>query len=346
MITIDGSAGEGGGQIVRTSLALAALTEKEICITNIRAKRPKPGLRPQHLTAVKTLAKICNAELKGAFVGSRRLIFKPGKIEDASLVANIGTAGSISLLLQQVLPVSLACNLKLRAFGGTDVSFAPPINYMQKATFYYLKKMRAELSLSILSRGYYPKGQGCITFESKRSLPLKPIRLTPLGSLQKIECCAHCSGMPAKVAKDSALIAKNTLKELLGSFEWTEHIEASPERKQTVGFGIDLFAKYSNAVLGANSLGLAGSKPENIGKNAAKALFEEISFLAPVDSHCIDQLIPFIALAGGKSVIEGKLTKHTITNIMVTEKLLDVDFKVESKEQRARISVEGIAFTI
>ena len=152
--------------------------------------------------------------------------------------------------------------------------------------------------------------------------------------------------MPAKVAKDSALVAKNTLKALLGSFEWVEHIEASPERKQTTGFGVDLFAKYSNCVLGANSLGLAGSKPERIGEKAAKALFDEISFLAPLDSHCIDQLIPFMALANGKSIIEGKLTKHAITNIMVTEKLLGAEFKVDTKEQRARISVEGIAFTI
>ena len=346
MLTIDGSAGSGGGQIIRTSLALAALTGKEIRITNIRAKRPKPGLRPQHLTAVKTLAKVCNAKLKGAFVGSKELVFKPGKIEDASLVANIGTAGSISLLLQQILPASLACNLKLRVFGGTDVSFAPPINYIQKVTFHYLRKMHAELALNILARGYYPKGQGCVTFESKKCLPLKPIRFTSLGKLQKIECYAHCSGMPAKVAKDSALVAKKTLKESLGSFEWVEHIEATPERKQTIGFGVDLFAKYSNCVLGANSLGLAGSKPENIGANAAKALFDEISFLAPIDSHCIDQLIPFMALANGKSIIEGKLTKHAITNIMVTGKLLGAEFKVETSGQRARISVDGIAFTI
>ena len=346
MIEIDGSAGEGGGQIVRTSLALAALTGKDVRITNIRAKRPKPGLRPQHLAAVKTLAKICNAKLKGAFIGSKTLLFKPGKIENASLLANIGTAGSISLLLQQVLPVSLACNLKLRVFGGTDVSFAPSINYMQRVTFYFLRKMGAELKLNVLARGYYPKGNGCITFFSKPCLPLKPICLTTLGKLQKIECIAHCSGMPTKVAKDTASVAKNTLKQALGEFDWIQSIEASPERKETIGFGIDLFAKYANTILGANALGPSGSKPENIGRNAANSLLEEINFLAPLDSHCIDQLIPFMALASGKSIIEGKLTKHAITNISVTEKLLDVSFDVETRGERAKISVEGASFTI
>ncbi|MCD6478301.1 MAG: RNA 3'-terminal phosphate cyclase [Candidatus Diapherotrites archaeon] len=346
MLTIDGSAGEGGGQILRTSLALACLTGKEIRIENIRAKRKKPGLRPQHLTAVKTLAKICNAKVKGAYIGSSMLTFKPGKIEDASLVANIGTAGSISLLLQQVLPVSLACNLKLRAFGGTDVSFAPTVNYTRKVTFYYLHKMGAELALDIVARGYFPKGNGCVLFTSKPSLPLKPIRLRTLGRLHAIECFAHCSGMATKVAKDAASIAKNTLKENLGSFEWVEHIEATPERKETVGLGIDLFAKYTNCILGANAVGIAGTRPETLARTASKNLMDEISMLAPVDSHCVDQLIPFMALAKGKSVIEGRLTKHAVTNIYITEKLLDVEFKVETNNERARINVDGVGFTI
>jgi len=346
MLEIDGSAGEGGGQIIRTSLALAALTGREIRIKNIRSKRPKPGLMPQHLTAIKTLARICNAKVKGAFLGSREILFKPGRIESVNLIAHIGTAGSITLMLQQVLPVALACNVKLRAFGGTDVSFAPTVNYLQKVTFWYLHKMGANFSLDIISRGYFPKGNGCVVFSSKPSLPLKPINLSAPGKLKALLCFSHCSGMPTKIAIDAAAIAKNLLKEKFGNFEWVEAIEATPERKETIGIGLDLFAKYTNCILGANSVGSAGTKPETVAIKASNALASEIQLIAPLDSHCVDQLIPFMALAQGKSTIEGKLTKHVLTNIEITEKLLGIRFEIEKNGERARISVEGIAFTV
>ena len=125
-----------------------------------------------------------------------------------------------------------------------------------------------------------------------------------------------------------------------------DSIEATPERKETVGLGIDLFAKYTNSILGANAVGVAGTRPETLAKTASKNLMNEISMLAPVDSHCVDQLIPFMALAKGKSIIDGKLTKHAVTNIYITEKLLDVEFKVETNNERARISIDGLGFTI
>lgn len=345
MLVIDGSFGEGGGQILRTSLALAALLGKEVKIVNIRAKRRNPGLRPQHLTAVRTLAKICNAKLKGAFPGSKTLVFKPSRIEDSSLVANIGTAGSISLLFQQIIPIALACNLKLRAFGGTHVSFAPTIHYMQNVTLYFLRKFGAELNINLLSLGYYPKGNGCAVLSSKPSFPLEPIEITEAGKLHTIKCFACSSGMPAKVSRELAVHAKHELAENLGVFEYIDSVFSDPDRKETIGMSIDLFACYDKSIIGTNAIGISGSKPESIAKKASLALISEINSLAPIDSHCVDQLIVFMALAAGESRIIGKLTEHARTNIYVTEKILGVNFNVREKGQLAEISVKGIAFT-
>lgn len=343
---IDGSQGEGGGQIIRTALSLAALTHTDVKLVNIRAGRKKPGLMPQHLTAIKALAKTCNANISGAKLHSTSIFFSPGKIENSNIIANIGTAGSVTLLAQQLLPVAIASNLRLRAFGGTDVSFAPTACYMQRVTLHYLKKMKANLSLKTLSRGYYPKGNGCIALSSEPSFPLKPLNCTGSGTLNSITCHSHCAGMPAKVAKDTALIAKHSLKEKLGSFEWIQFIEASPERKQTFGAGLDLFAKYTNSVIGSNSVSSFQIKPETLASAATQNLLNEINRMAALDSHCIDQIIPFMALADGKSTVTAKLTKHAKTNISITEKFLGVKFKITQENQISKISVKGRGFTI
>ncbi|MEM4662449.1 MAG: RNA 3'-terminal phosphate cyclase [Candidatus Diapherotrites archaeon] len=345
MEELDCSFGEGGGQIVRTALALAALTGKSIKLKNIRAKRPKPGLMPQHLTAVKTLASICGAELKGAYLGSENLTFIPKKIHSANLTANIGTAGSTSLLIQQVLPVSLAAYIKLRVLGGTDVNFAPSAKYLQKVTFSFLSKMGAKISLDIISRGYFPKGKGSVIFQSEPSFPLKPLNLTSRGELISIHCFSHCAGMPSKVAADMAKIAKKYLQDFVGDFEWQETIEAKSESKEIKGLGIDIFANYRNCVLGASYSAPQGTSADSVAKKAAFELVNEINSLAPFDSHMIDQIIPFLALAQGKSMVYGKMTDHTKTNIEITERLLSVKFDIKEDNGFALISVDGVSFT-
>jgi len=225
VIEVDGSEGEGGGQIVRTALALAAVSNKAVGISNIRANRSKPGLRPQHLAAVETLASICGAELKGAKLGSAELGFKAGKIMPTSLKVNIGTAGSITLLISQVLPVSLLEETGLRVGGGTNVAFSPPIEFLQKALFPALHKMGARLELNTNRRGYFPKGNGLASFSSKpASLPLKPINLTNLGRLEFVKAFSHCASLPKKVAENQASGAKYVLQKL-----GVEFVEARDE---------------------------------------------------------------------------------------------------------------------
>ena len=165
-IEIDANLGEAGGQVLRTALALSALLEKRVHIFNIRAGRKKPGLRPQHLTAVQALATICNAELEKAELNSSELFFSPKKISPQKLNINIGTAGSTSLLLQQLLPVALKTKLDLRIIGGTDVAFAPSIFYLKNILSPKLHSMGARFNLDLLSHGYFPRGKGRTCFKS------------------------------------------------------------------------------------------------------------------------------------------------------------------------------------
>ncbi len=344
-IEIDGSLGEGGGQVLRTSLALSALLRKPVQISNIRGNRPKPGLRPQHLASVKAIASICNAELQGAEPGSTKLFFNPKKVSATNLNVNIGTAGSISLLLSQILPVSLLCDIKLHVTGGTNVPFSPPMEFLKEELFPTLHKMGAKFDAKLNRRGYFPKGNGLVSFSSKpASFPLKPVALSNLGRIRFVSLYSHCASLPRQVALNQAIAARHQLQSLKTEFD--ERIDCR-EKAETIGSGITLFARTSSGlVLSGSALGAKGKPAETVGREAAQSLLEELSAKKACDSHLADQLIPFMALAKGRSEIHAaKLAKHCITNIAIVEKFLPVKFSVEGKEgSHATISVEGIAF--
>jgi len=344
-VEIDGSLLEGGGQVLRTSLALSAISGKQVLIKNIRAARPKPGLQPQHLAGVKAIAAICNAVVEGAKPGSAMLSFRPKNVVPSNLIANIGTAGSISLLLSQVLLPSLLQKTALRVVGGTNVPFSPPIEFLQEELFPALKKMGAGFGLSLNRRGYFPKGNGVVSFASKPAkFPLKPIKLAEFGEIAFAKIFSHCSSLPKSVAENQAVSLKNALSCLGIDFE--EHIECA-ENSQSIGSGITVFARTtSGGVLSGSALGAKGIPAEKVGKEAAENLLKELSGRQPCDSHLADQLIPFMALAKGKSEINvSMLSNHCITNIAVVEKFFPVHFSVEGElGNPAKVSVEGIGF--
>lgn len=342
MLEIDASA---GGQVLRNSLALSTLTKKAVKIKNIRANRPNPGLQQQHLTALQTAAKICNAKIEGAGKGSKEVVFEPGEIQDMQLNVNIGTAGSITLLLQSILIPSLIREIKLRIFGGTDVAWSPPFNYMNEVLLPTLTKTGARFDFDLITHGYYPKGNGSVSFKSfPAEFPLKPIIITKLGNLQHIKLFSHSASLPREVSLNQANRAKKELEKLGVDIE--EKIE-SRESANTIGSNIDLIAFFdSGAIIAANALGAKGKPAVAVGKEAALKLLKEISSQKPVDSHLADQLIPFMAIAKGESKIQcSSLTEHTLNSIAVAEKILDLKFSVEGeKGESAEISVEGIGF--
>ncbi|MBI2530485.1 MAG: RNA 3'-terminal phosphate cyclase [Candidatus Diapherotrites archaeon] len=346
-IGLSGDYGSGGGQILRTALGLSALLQKPISVNKIRYNRPTPGLQAQHLTALTTLKQICDAQVEGAKQLSQEIKFSPRAPHSAQLHINIGTAGSITLLLQSIILPALLHETKLRIVGGTDVAWAPSANYMQNVLLPALSKAGAKFDLELNARGYYPKGLGSASFSSKPArLPLKPVSLVNLGNLERIRIISHCANLPKEVALNQLKSAKKTTTDALGDIDFDESIECR-EKSETTGSGIDLFAYFdSGAIIGANALGEKGKPAEKVGREAAEKLLKELSAKKPCDSHLADQLIPFMALAQGYSTIETtSLTEHAQTNIFVVEKFLPVKFEVSgSLGEPAEISVLGAGF--
>ncbi len=350
MIKLDGTYLEGGGQIIRTALALSVLTRKPFEITGIRKGRPKPGLKNQHLHCVKALQQLCSAKVDGAHLGSESLTFYPDNIQAKNIEIDIGTAGSITLLLQAVLLPCLFANRKftLKIKGGTDVRWAMPYDFFKEVLVPQIKKY-ADIQVSLIKRGYYPKGGGEVELKIK---PLyktsdfstfeefwgflkkedKKIMLTEQGSLQQIKGVSHASKNleQGEVAERQAKAADVSLSQ----FKAPIHIRTEYNDALCSGSGITVYAICSEeleknpVILGGDALGEKGKMAENIGREAANNLIKQIISDAAVDEHMADNLIPFLGLFGGEIKV-ADITAHTKTNIYTTEKFLGKIFKVD-----------------
>ncbi|MBI5253671.1 MAG: RNA 3'-terminal phosphate cyclase [Euryarchaeota archaeon] len=340
MIEIDGSYGEGGGQILRTSIALGALLREPIKIFNIRIKRPKPGLAQQHLTGIKAMQKITNAEVSGTEIGSTEVKFSPGAIKSGSYAIDVGTAGSISLVLQTLLlPCAFAKDvIELKIMGGTDVAWSPSMDYLKNVFCSIVGKMKYEAQIKVLKRGYYPKGNGEVIVRISPAEKFKNLRLVERGELIRIKGIAHSSNLPCHIVEREIKAARSVLDREC-------EIAAECSKYFSTGTGITLWAEYENTVLGGSAIGEIGKPAESVGAEAAKMLLEEMQSGAALDSHMGDQIIPYIALAEGESeVAASKLTNHLKTNIYVVEKILGSKFEISEKEGRYHISVKGGGF--
>ena len=349
MIEISGDMLEGGGQIIRTAVALAALAGVDVKITKIREKRPNPGLQPQHVTAVRAIATISQAETKGLTQGSRELVFRPRGHGSGLFRLDVGTAGSIPLILQALMPCLNYSSerVELDLIGGTDVKWSPSIDYLNLIVLPTLQRMGYNATIKINRRGHYPRGGGRVVVIVEPSHSLNAITLLARGELQRIEGISHCVKLPAHVAQRQADAAKKTLSDA-GYRHVDLEIETYPPEQDThlgPGSGITLVAKFSDgSILGADSIGERGKPAETVGQQAAEKLLAEIGSNAPVDRHLGDILIPYMAVAKGRSEIRvSELTLHTITNITVTEKILGVNFQVQGENhQPAKVTVDGI----
>lgn len=353
MIEIDGSYGEGGGQLVRTAVALSAVTGEEIKVTNIRKNRPNPGLKQQHLKALETAAKICGARVSGLSPGSSELYFAPVEIKGGKYNIDIGTAGSITLLLQCIMPALPFAKEKveLTIRGGTDVAWSPTIDYLQHVTFRALEQLGYTGSITLKERGYYPKGGGNVsavfepcklhgfhfrkTEENKRAVE----NLTDEEGLkgehrlkEETRGVSHASNLPAHVPSRQAEAARSLLLEA----GYDSEINVQSHELLSTGSGITLWTGYC----GGSALGERGLPAEKVGRRAAEEVTAELRTGAAVDMHLADQLIPYMALAGNSSYTVRELTLHAATNIWVTEQFLDVKFKIEEKEGLFEVSVD------
>lgn len=319
MIEVDGSYGEGGGQIVRTAVALSSVTGSPVRIKNIRKGRINPGLSHQHLRAIEALAKITDARMSGVLVGSVEITFEPSSIRGGNYRIDIGTAGSITLLLQCLLPAMVHAEEKstLEIRGGTDVAWSPTIDYMRQVALPAFSRFGVHCVLTCEKRGYYPRGGGVAKVEVHPG-KLKTANLTA----EKLRCVygiTHCSNLPEHVADRQGKSASQVLEDAGFRVEMDMEVVKGP----STGSGITLWAGYK----GGSALGMRGVSAQVVGSRAANELLIELDSDASVDVHLGDQLIPYLVFAGGSYTVR-EISRHARTNIWTARHFVDVDVSV------------------
>lgn len=322
LIEVDGSYGEGGGQILRSAVAISAIQGKGVIIKNIRKSRPKPGLSIQHIKSIELAGKLCNARIEGLAQGSTEVRFIPEAIVGGYHKLDIGTAGSVTLVLQSVLPIACFASSKviLEITGGTDVKWSPPYDYFKYVTLPALRLFGMDITTTLIRRGFFPRGDG------KAAITIDPCRIhgadISLPSKGQIMGVSASSRLPSHVVERQAKAAKEYLK---AKGLDVGDIAIDVREEPSTGSSITLY----RGLMGASSLGERGIPAENVGRDAAKLMYEEICTGAAVDEHLADQLIIFMGLAnGGSRVLASSISSHTSTNIFVVEQMLGKKFEI------------------
>jgi RNA 3'-terminal phosphate cyclase (ATP) len=344
MIEIDGSYGEGGGQILRSTLTLSAILGKPVEIFNIRVGRKKPGLQPQHLTGVRAVAEISGGKLEGDELLSQRLVFQPGKIQSGDYEFDVmkikSSAGSTGMIFQQIAPVLAfgrgPSNVILK--GGTHTEMAPPIDYLQEIFLPTVAKMGFQANLEIERWGWFPIGQGIVKANIQPVKgKLKAIELNERGKLKRIFGVSLVSRLPLSIAEREKDQALQRLKDIGLR---TSDIELEAKEVPSLGTGNAFFlaAEFENSIAGFSSLGKIGKRAEKVAEEAVNEFVKFYKSNACIEKHLGDQLILYMALAEGESSFTvPEISSHILTNIWVMERFLPVKFKIEGN----RVEVNG-----
>ncbi|MEA1993766.1 MAG: RNA 3'-terminal phosphate cyclase [Euryarchaeota archaeon] len=329
MAYIDGSYGEGGGQILRTAVALAGITGKDARIINIRAQRKPPGLKNQHLTALLTACDLCNATVEGAELGSKEVIFKPKQIIPGAYTINIGTAGSITLLLQTLIPIAAFSEKKVlfRVKGGTNVRWSPSIEYFSEVFLYFLRMIGIETELELLRHGFYPKGGGEVKLTVYPWKKRRKMEFTERGKKEGIKAIS----IATQHLRD-AKVAERQVKGFRRGLHCKKELKYMDS--YSIGSSITGLAEFGHTRMGGCSFGKKGKRAEIVGKEAAEELKKELNTDAALDRYMGDQIIPYLGLAGGKITVSA-ITNHLKTNCRVVEQFLPVEFRIEGNTVEA-----------
>jgi RNA 3'-terminal phosphate cyclase (ATP) len=316
MLEIDG--GDGGGQLLRTALSLGAVTETAFEMTDIRGTRPDPGLKPQHLTGVELVAELSGASVEGAELGADSLRFEPGTDWTTEFAVDVGTAGSITLLFDTVLPIGAMRDepLSVTATGGTDVKWSPTLAYLRRVKLPLLSRFGLAASVAVDRRGFYPAGGGEATLRTRPS-SLSPIELTERGRLELVEIVSVAAEALAdqEVAERQAEHASERL-ETAGhpaTVEQTASVESD-----SPGSALLLRGVYQETLLGVDELGERGRPSEEVADLAVDAFETVHDGPGAVDRHMADQLVGFLALAGGEVRIP-TVTDHVESNVALVD---------------------------
>jgi len=339
MLEIDSSRGEGGGQMVRTSVALSAVTGIPTKLTRIRETRPTNGLSKQHTTAIGAVAKMTGATVEGNTVGSSELTFIPGNEEHSFLKMDIGSAGSISLVLQAVLLAARKNKKRLTIdiTGGTNVMWAPPLDSYELVLFPLMKRMGIDAHLNIIERGFYPIGGGHVTVTLEPIGKIAPLELNALGKLKYINVRCFIQHLSERIAREMVDACIDTLG---NGYEVDVEIQNCTGNSR--GAGLVLVANYENGKLSSNVLTARGHSTEQSAIDAAKDLLQEMDAGSTIDIHTADQLLPYMAMAEGKSsFVVSRISKHLLSQMDTLESFLNVRFGVERKSDGYHFSVSS-----
>jgi RNA 3'-terminal phosphate cyclase (ATP) len=321
MLVIDGSFGEGGGQILRSALALSLVTGEPFRMENIRANRKKPGLLNQHLTAVQAAASIGQAKLEGASLGSKMLTFRPGRVTPGEYFFSIGTAGSATLVLQAVLPALLGASgpSQLTLSGGTHNPMAPPFDYLQRVFVPLVSALGPRVSLELHRHGFFPAGGGKFTVRIEPAAQWRRLDLHRGGERPRISATALVAKLPRHIAERelSVVATKMSLPE-----DRLEIEEISDSLSPGNVLMIEMASREVTELVTA--FGQRGVRAEDVAASAVREANEFLSAAVPVGPHLADQLLIPLALAGGGSYDTLALTLHTTTNVEVVRKFLDI----------------------
>ncbi len=331
MTTIDGSMGEGGGQIIRSSLALSLVTGKPFTVKNVRAGRSKPGLLRQHLTALNAAAEIGQAEVSGNEIGSRELVFKPGKVKAGAYRYSVGTAGSATLVFQTILPALIIADgrSEVTLEGGTHNPYAPPYDFLDRVFLPWLRKMGPKMTCTLERPGYYPAGGGKFKVEIEPVESLSPIAIHERGELKKRRAQAVACQIPAHIAKREL----QTVQKMLN---WDESSMESITPKGSIGPGNVLMIEmdFEGITEMVTGFGERGVPAETVARKACKEAKEYLALEVPVGHYLADQLLLPLAMAGKGSFKTMPPSRHTLTNIEVIRKFLDININCQPLDGR------------
>jgi RNA 3'-terminal phosphate cyclase (ATP) len=336
MIVIDGAAGEGGGQILRTSLALSLITGKPFRITNIRAGRKKPGLLRQHLTAVSAATEIGSAVSDGAEIGSTELVFRPEGVRAGEYHFAVGTAGSTTLVLQTVLPALMlaAGPSRITLEGGTHNPFAPPFDFLAQTFLPQLERFGPKIEATLHRPGFFPAGGGQMEISIKPVASLTPVEILERGNDGERSCIAHLSGLPTSIAERAFTQVERRMNWPRSSFKIVEH-----PAERGAGFVFVSSIESGHITETFCGFGERGVSAEKVADGVIDQARHYLASTAPVGEYLADQLLIPLALAGSGSFRTAGISPHTRTNLDVIQLFLPVRFDVVHDKDGATLCV-------
>ncbi len=337
MLTIDGSQGEGGGQILRTALALSLVTGTPFRVERIRARRDRPGLMRQHLTAVDAAAAVGGAEAEGATLGSPALVFRPGSVKPGQHGFAIGSAGSTGLVLQTLLPALLTASgpSTITLEGGTHNPGAPPFDFLARVFLPLIGRMGPRVEAVLERPGFYPAGGGRCTFRITPATRLMPLTLLERGAIVRRRARALVARLPRQIADRELAVVRSGLG-------WSEdELSAAVVDGAARGPGnvllLELESEHVTELF--TGFGERGVRAETVAEGAVQETRRYLAAGVPVGLHLADQLVVPLALAGGGTLRTTALSSHARTNLDVVRAFLPVPITVTGERDDVRVEV-------